>query len=261
MKEIGVFFKKTSVFIAVEIAIAVLVSAALIFLVIIPNFSSWNANRQMNKEEQDRLSSVEGNIATVRSLNGSEVESLTEEMEILLPAEDDILRFFSLAEVVAKASGMEISAAQADIEKAAPQVPVAPSPEASEGETPTPSTGGSGPSSAAGDTSQQAKGLSVKISFSGTYPKLLKLLGDFKKADRIALVKDLSITVDSEDTGEITASISFGLPLHTPSGTASAENPVTLTNQEIEALKKTVANVKYTAGASKGSVGKTDPFK
>lgn len=264
MKNINDLFKQAYVVVSAGIAVAIILAVVITLFVIVPFFSSWQQGIEQNAQTQLRLEKIENNLSAVESLDTYEIEALASKLDLILPSEDDTLRFFTLAEKVAQASGMKVSAAQAEVKVPAPQVSTPP-PSASDkeaGEAPSPSTGGG--TAATGQSGQVSTGSgggsSVKISFIGSFPSLLKLLANFEKADRAALITSLSITEDQEKTA-ITAAIDFSLPLSKAGEEADAENIALINRQEISSLQTILEAIVFTASPAKGPVGKTDPFK
>lgn len=253
MNNIIKIFKQATVVVSIEIAVAIMVITLIILFGIIPGFNSWQEARTKNSESTAKLDKVEQNIAAIKSLDEAKIQMLVDAYEKLLPSAEDSLRFFTLAENVTEVSGMNLSAAQLD---AAPATIVTP--------TPTPGgapTLGGGASAGAGVPGAPVSTslVGVQLSFTGKFTNLFKLLANFGKADRVALIKDLSIN-EEEEGGDISAGLKYSLPLAQASSGASAEVPVSLTVDDITFLEKYLQGILYSASPATGATGRPDPF-
>ena len=262
MKNISKLLAQPSVFISLEVAVAIFIAVLISLFVILPNLNSWKQNIDQSKETQARIEKIERNISLAKSLDTDEIDDLDKQLELVLPSESDVLRFYNLINAVANLSGMKFGAAQVDQAKTT-VTPVPSAPQAS-GKTPSLSTGGGAgttPNPLAGQTGNSGAGnLTVKISISGPYANLLTFLSNLEKADRAALINSISISNEG-DSNDISAAINFNLPLFSSTGVASAESIVLPTDQEKESIKEMMAKKEITADVSKGGVGKSDPFR
>jgi hypothetical protein len=260
MKDIKVVLKSPVFVIGLEITGALAISVVLVLLVILPKYKSWRQARSENNESQKRIEKIDGNIAAIRSIDASEVESLYQKVATLLPEEGNQLRFFSLAEKIAASTGMKISAAQLEVSSAA-QGAVSGS---STGASPSLSsgTGSSGTSPVVPQSAGQIKSvLTVKMSFEGSFPALLALLSDFGKGDQATQISSVSLSGDQSGGGQLTAAISFSLPAAIQAEPVSMESSVVLTQDTKKALQDLVAKIQFTSAPTNSPVGREDPFK
>ena len=247
MNKLIKIFKQATVVVSIEIALAIMIITLIILFGIVPGFNSWQEARTKNSDDQSTLDKVEQNIAAIKALDETRIQTLVDAYEKLLPSTEDSLRFFTLSENVAKASGMNLSAAQLD-SNPGPTVTATPAP----GGAPTLGGGAAAPVVPA-----PTNLFAVKLSFIGKFTNLLKLLTNFGKADRVALVKKLSV---DEGEGEISAALQYDLPLAQSQAAASAEVPVSLTTDETTFLEEYLQGIKYSASPAAGTTGRSDPF-
>jgi hypothetical protein len=262
MKDIKEILKKPAFVIGLEIVGALVISALLFLGVILPKYQAWSKLSNENKEAQSRFEKVDRNIEALRKVDAFEMEELSQKLTGLLPEKENPLKFTTLAEKVAAASGMQITAAQIEVPKTSQPVvsgtPTSSKPSLSSG---TGTAGGTSPTTPTQAAGQAKSELTVKISFEGSFPALLVLLGNFGKAERASSISTLSLSQGKEGEGFITATIGFKLPISPQVQAASMETASVLTTKEIVFLQSLLAKIQITAEPTKSPTGREDPFK
>ena len=261
MKDIKAILNKPIFVISLEIVAALVISAVLVLLIILPKYKSWRQVYNENKESQERIEKVDKNIAAIRSADAFEVESLYKKLATLLPEEEDPIRFVSLAEKITAASGMKLSAAQLEMSSAT-QGAVSGS---SAGAAPSLSSGTSSSSGTSPVVPKQSAGkiksaLAFKMSFEGSFPALLVLLSNFGKGDQAVQISSLSLSGSQSGGGQLTAAISFSLPAATQAGPVSMESAVVLTQAEKKSLQDLVDKIQFTTAPTNNPLGRENPF-
>src|SRR4030043_1343905 len=107
--------KKTGPIVVLEIVVAVVISGLLIMGLIVPQYQSWRKAVSGNKETKTRLEKVSNNVEILSALKASEFKKLNKTLALILPEEEDSLRFVSLAENIAAVSGVNLLAAQVQL--------------------------------------------------------------------------------------------------------------------------------------------------
>jgi hypothetical protein len=207
---------------------------------------------------------VNKNIEAVKGLDTTEIKTAKDFLDEFLPGEEDPLRFVSLAEGVAAASGMKLSAVQAELGKSTSQTTTPTS--VSSSSSPTISSGSTAaPSATATSLNQPAtaasKGVNFKLSFEGEFPSTLTLLANFEKAERAILITQMSFSSAQSEGGGISLAINFTLPLLTNPPAASSENLVMLTSEETKLLESLLDKNQIKVAPAKNPLGREDPFK
>lgn len=264
MKDIKEILKKPVFVIGLEIVGVLVFSVLLLLGVILPKYKAWSNLSSENKEAQARLERVDKNTEALRKVDTFEAADLSQKTDQLLPEKENPLRFITLAEKVAAASGMQISAAQIEIPKTGqPAVSGTPAggtkPSVSSG---TGAVGGTASTTTPTNTVAQTKSeVVVKISFEGSFPALLILLGNFGKTDRASSITSLSLSQVKEGEGNITATVGFKLPIAPEVQAVSMETASVLIDQEKKFLEDFIAKIQFTAEPTKNPTGREDPFK
>ena len=271
MKILQGLLKKSAFLVTLEIIVAVIIGVAIVYLLGLPNFNSWRESSKKVAEIKQRIDKVTSNINMLQNTDKGEIEKLEEGFNQVLPSETQFLKFFTLADRIAGASGVIFSAGQAEIAKASAfgtPAAVTPPPvsSANTGSSgPTLGGGSTNPAANAGTTAPQpsdtgSKGSGVKLSFLGRFPNLLKLIGNFGKTDRAALITEITFN-NSEDTGNVSVAINFTLPTSSSPLSIDAETVTLLTEDEKEILNSVLDGIIFRASPADRHTGRSDPFR
>ncbi|MEX0621470.1 MAG: hypothetical protein WD187_00540 [Candidatus Woykebacteria bacterium] len=256
MKNLKKFFKQTIVIVSIEIAVAIFLCVIIFLFVVVPNFNSWRSNSSSREETAQRLERVERNLQSVASIDAEKIKVLSEQLQKLLSDQADPLRFLNLLEVVAKSSGMELSAAQVTTQS---QPSVAPSAPTGAAAPQTPVSDGASSPAQSGASAVAVPNQSVKISFSGSFSNLLRLLTNVDKADMVSLIKSVSVSKTQGESG-VSLAVTFDLITATAAGTANAETLTAFTFEDESAIGNILSNIEFTSSPAKNSVGRSNPF-
>jgi len=237
MKILQGLLKKSAFLVTLEIIVAVIIGVAIVYLLGLPNFNSWRESSKKVAEIKQRIDKVTSNINMLQNTDKGEIEKLEEGFNQVLPSETQFLKFFTLADRIAGASGVIFSAGQAEIAKASAFGTPAPQPS---------------------DTG--SKGSGVKLSLLGRFPNLLKLIGNFGKTDRAALITEITFN-NSEDTGNVSVAINFTLPTSSSPLSIDAETVSLLTEDEKEILNSVLDGIIFRASPADRHTGRSDPFR
>ena len=232
------------IFTIAGILVALLISASLIYFVMVPRFHSWSSAREKIKEDEARLEVLDRNLQTLKNLDSAEISEDNEALDKLLPTESDNLRITSLVEAVAAASGMKVSALQI-------QTP------SQVGNSSVSGVSQTTPQSAS--TTGQSSAPKMRISFSGSYQSLLGLLINLNKMDRVASVTDLNISKNQSESA-ITATVGIEFPLYSLPAVASAGTFVGLTEAEKKDIDDLLSQIMVTTFPASEPLGRVDPF-
>jgi len=256
--------KKPGVVIGLEVFATFLIGILLVFFVVLPKFKSWQESASQNKETKQHSEKVSKNIESIKGLDKTEIEKAGSFLDEFLPAEEDPLKFVSLAEAVAAASGMKVSAIQADLGKSTKPTTTPTSVGSSSG--PTISSGSTTASSTTATSLNQPaaaakKGVTFKLSLEGEFPSIPTLLANFEKAGRAMLITQMNLSSTQSEGGGVSLVINFTLPLFTNPPAASAENLVMLTPEETKLLGSLLEKNQIKVAPAKNPLGRQDPFK
>lgn len=265
--------QKTAVVVMLEVVIAIALGSAIIYFVGIPSFNSWRSSNQKTNELRQKLNKVTSNINSLQGADKEEIQRLDEAFNQILPSEIQPLKFLTLADKIAGASGVTFSAGQVEVQKkSALGTPSPPASKPAGGaissnqQTPslsagsTASTQGVGRSTSLAQQQSSGKGLVVKLSFLGRFPNLLKLIENFGRGDIAALITEVSFSNAEDKSGNVAMSINFTLPVSSSVVKVDAETANLLTEAEKGTLAVFLDNIIFTSSPANSPLGRTDPF-
>jgi len=245
MKSLKKFFSKTPVFVALFIVFVIIATVLISYFLVYPRvlqFLELRLENSLVKLEVDELSK---STQAAASLDVQEVEAFLSVMNELIPIEEDTLRFLTLNEIIAKASGVKIKSVGVNTQTIKAGVP-------SSGSTTTTDDSGQ-----VVNQTSSANSYQVTITTSGDFISLVNYSSNLLKANRLIGLSEIKFNGVG---GDLTAILTVDLPTgkEVP---ASPSVVVELTQQEKDKITSILESFKYSAEPAKNPLGQTDPFK
>lgn len=261
MTELTSLAKKPIVVIALSLLAGFGLCALLVSLVILPGFTTWQETRSANEDLETKITKVAQNISLVKGINTQDREKFGQIMDVFYPEIADYLHFATLNEKLAKAKGVQVTSfTTGGAPSTSATAATSPSVGPAAGSTPVAGGTPNGTSTTAPIRSAVSSDLFVTIAYKSQYEKLEGLLADLVKLDRLVGVSAIVFT-KLENTNEVTANVTFNLPLSQKSTAAStSENIKLLTETDRQTLEALGQRIEYSAAPANNPIGKTDPF-
>ena len=237
MKVLKKFFSKTSVFVALSILFVIITTVLISFFLVYPRVLQFLELRVVNLSTNLEVDELSKSIQAASSLDIKEVAAFLSVMNEQIPIEEDTLRFLTLNEIVAEASGVKIKSVGVNTQTIKAGVP---------------SSGSTTPTETSSANSYQ-----VTITVSGDFTKLIIYSSNLLMTDRLIGQSEIKFNGVG---GDITAILTVELPTgkEVP---ASPSAIVKLTQQEKDKITSILESFKFSAEPAKNPLGKTDPFK
>lgn len=237
MKGLKKFFSKTSVFVALSIVFVIIATVLISYFLVYPRVLQFLELRVVNLSTSLEVDELSKSIQAASSLDIQEVETLLSVMNELIPIEEDTLRFLTLNEIIAKASGVKIKSVGVNTQTIKAGVP---------------SSGSTTPTEVSSADSYQ-----VTITVSGDFTNLIIYSSNLLIADRLIGLSEIKFNGVG---GDLTATLTVELPTgkEVP---ASPSAIVKLTQQEKDKITSILESFKFSAEPAKNPLGQTDPFK
>lgn len=256
MKNLGKFFKKTSVFIAVSVTLTILLMFIIGMFLILPAVGSLSSSQVEKAQLKIQQENLEKSISITSSYDLDEINKFERVINNFLPEEKDTLRFIVLAQLIADFSGVSIDTLETKIDSTVvPTQPASPGAEASPPETQGVGSGGQ----LVGTVSNTvANSFVLKMTVGGTFGSIQKFIGNFQKPDRLIRISELVIAGEED---ELTATVTFELPLGSKITSVNPGEDIQFTLAERESIQDIINNIKFSVTSAGGSLGKANPFK
>jgi len=250
MKELKKLLKKPSVFLGFSIFVALLTSGVIIYFLILPKFQSYFDKRNENKKLEEEISDLEISIKAVSSLDKGEAARFSKITSLLIPEEEDTLRFITLSEILAKASGVRLTAIQLNVSKSV----------GTGQSTPAPAQTNSGQNQATTPPAAPAKKSSYQlgVTIEGNFRNIMRFVSSYQNTDRLAGMNELTI---SGLGSALSANMVVELPISSDKLTLTLGENVTLSQGEREKILSIIGNSKFSAFPAQNPLGRPDPFK
>jgi len=245
MKSLKKFFSKTSVFVALSIILVIIATVSISYFLVYPRVLQFLELRLENSVVSQEVDELTKSIQTASSLDIQEVAAFLSVMNEQIPIEEDTLRFLTLNEIIANASGVKIKSVGVNTQTIKAGVP-------SSGSTTTTDDSGQVVNQTSSASSYQ-----VTITVSGDFTNLIVYSSNLLIADRLIGLSEIKFNGVG---GDITAILTVELPTgkEVP---ASPSAIVKLTQQEKDKITSILEGFKFSAAPAKNPLGKTDPFK
>lgn len=270
MKDLKKFLNNPLIFVIFASLATAMVMGLIAFILILPKAVEFGRLATQNRDDDIKLATLTQNIENFSKLNLSEVESFSKLVDELIPEENDVVRFITLNEIVAKASGVVVSDA-----KFTSGTSTQTQPSSGGGQSPTPSVqqqsskglfgtvyAQEAQTSQSQNQSVQTSGGSydIKVSVTGNFENILNYISEFKKTDRLVGISEIAIT-SSDEGGEVNAVVEFVLPLSSSTAIVTPNESVVLSEGDRKLLQDLAGNIRYSAFPSEDPLGRSDPFK
>ncbi len=232
---------------AIGVVVTVILSGLIVFFLILPILDGNDKINQAVLTANGDLQKVTTDLAALKTQDLEKLAEIKLLVDSLLPGQLDILNFITLNDVVAQASNVSVTGVQ--VVKAVVKPPVAP---AASSKTPTPVP------TPTTQTSQVAP-TSYKVSYESSFDSLLALIANWKLANRLVGIVDITVTASS-GADRASYTISYNLPTYT-AGEETKTTSFMLTAAEKALITKLQKDIIYTATPSAQPVGKANPFQ
>jgi hypothetical protein len=266
MKELKSLINNPLLTLFLGFLITALICGALIYLLVLPGYSSWQETNAANEQLKSKVSKVSQNTTLVKNFDEAEKDNYAKIMNIFYPEADDYLHFATLNETLAQAKGVEVTSFTTGQGKTSSAGASSPSigPAAGSGAAApvagnTPATGSTGKATTS-PVPSKSSGLFVTVAYKGEFEQVEDLLASLVRLDRLVGVSALVLS-KSEENSEITANVTFNLPLSAKTTTQStSENIQLLSSKDKDQLSTIEQRILYTAVPSSNPIGKSNPF-
>ena len=256
MKTLQKIFKKNVVFVIFFAVLGLILFVTISVTLVMPRFLSFLSIRLENDLTKQRIVELDKNIKDTAAIDAVEASKFFSLVDSLIPEKEDVLRFVTLTENIAKSSGVALDTFDTSPTKVVPgstqPAPAQPPVEGGgEGQQPA----GSGqpltgvPSS--GNT------FKVGVTISGSFVNIIKFISNYLKSDRLLGINDVAFST-SEDGVSVVLGVE--LPLSPSTTTVVIGDDLTLTEAEREQLKQ-IEDSKFTVSPATNPLGPSDPFR
>jgi len=247
MKSIRKIFKKNLVFVIFFSVLGFVAFVAVSYLLILPRFLSLLTIKLENEVIKIEIVELEKNIRDTKAIDEKESSKFFSLVDKLVPESEDVVRSITLAEKVAKISGVTLTSFDTNTKQVVPGQSVTASPQEQES-TPTQSV-------TAIPTSLSSYEIEVKVN--GSFSGVTNFISNFLKTDRLLGIGDVSL---GSIGGGISAVLTVEFSLSPSTATIEIGDDLVLTVVEREQLAEIKGRI-FSASPSNNPLGPADPFK
>lgn len=247
MKSIRKIFRKNLVFVIFFSVLGFVAFVAVSYLLILPRFLSLLTVKLENEVIKIEIVDLEKNIRVTKAIDEKESSKFFLLVDNLVPESEDVVRSITLAEKVAKISGVTLTSFDTNPEQVVPGQSVTASPQEQES-TPTQSVTAIPTSSSSYE---------IEVTVNGSFSGVTNFISNFLKTDRLLGIGD--VTLGSIGSG-ISAVLKVEFSLSPSTATIELGDDLVLTEAEKKQLKE-IEGKKFSASPSNDPLGPADPFK
>ena len=223
-----------------------------------PRLLSFLSIRLENAVTNQQIVLLDKNIKDTAAIDKEESNKFFSLVDALVPEQEDVLRFITLTENIAKSSGVAVTTFDTSPTKVVPgTTQTAP--------TQPPAVGGAeGNQPAAAGQGQPITGVpssgnsfTVEVNVSGSFVNITRFISNYLNSDRLIGISDVAFIATSDDLSVV---LSVDLPLSPSTATVAIGDNFILTEAEREQLKQ-IEDSQFTASPATNPLGPKDPFK
>jgi len=247
MKSLKKIFKKNIVFVIFFSVLGFVIFVAVSYLLILPRFLSFLSIKLENEVTKIEIVDLENNIRDTKAIDKAESSKFFSLVDKLIPESEDVVRSITLAEKIAKSSGVTLTSFDTNTKQVVPGQSVTASPQAQE----------AAPTQAVTAVPTSSSSYEMALTVNGSFSGVTKFIANFLKTDRLLGIGDISL---SSIGGGISAVLTVEFPLGPSTTTIEIGDDLVLTEVEREQLKEIEGKI-FSVNPANNPLGPPDPFK